>query len=60
MNVEDQDNIDADANLMCSLGRAAIGKTERLFLGSNLDDYRTARDANPYDAWCPFRPALPN
>ncbi|WFU31551.1 hypothetical protein QA635_34340 [Bradyrhizobium brasilense] len=48
MNVEDQDNIDADVDLMCSLGRAPTRETERLFLGGNLDDYRTARDANPY------------
>ncbi|ASY61232.1 hypothetical protein SS05631_a48490 (plasmid) [Sinorhizobium sp. CCBAU 05631] len=48
MNVEDQDNIDADVDLMCSLGRTPTRETERLFLGSNLDDYRTDSEANPY------------
>ncbi len=48
MNVEDQDNIDADVDLMCSLGRTPTRETERLFLGGNLNDYRTASQANPY------------
>lgn len=48
MNVEDQDNIDADVDLMCSLGRTPTRETERLFLGGNLDSYRTASEANPY------------
>ncbi|MGX5831857.1 hypothetical protein [Mesorhizobium sp. 43Arga] len=48
MNVEDQDNIDADVDLMCSLGRTPTQETERLFLGGNLEDYRTASEANPY------------
>ncbi|WP_027168283.1 hypothetical protein [Mesorhizobium sp. WSM3224] len=50
MNVEDQDNIDADVDLMCSLGRTPTRETERLFLGGNLEDYRTASEANPYRA----------
>ncbi|WP_166303946.1 hypothetical protein [Bradyrhizobium sp. 2S1] len=48
MNVEDQHNIDADVDLMCALGRTPTRETERLFLGGNLDDYRTAGDPNPY------------
>ncbi|MGY4157820.1 hypothetical protein ACVINW_003662 [Bradyrhizobium sp. USDA 4461] len=48
MNVEDQDNIDADVDLMCSLGRTPTRETERLFLGGDLDDYRTNSEANPY------------
>ncbi|WP_271520491.1 hypothetical protein [Bradyrhizobium sp. CCBAU 53380] len=48
MNVEDQDNIDADLDLMCSLGRTPTRETERLFLGGNLDSYRTANEENPY------------
>lgn len=48
MNVEDQDSIDGDLDLMCSLGRTPTQETERLFLGGNLEDYRTASEANPY------------
>ncbi|SDE69723.1 hypothetical protein SAMN05216337_103237 [Bradyrhizobium brasilense] len=48
MNIEDQDNIDADVDLMCSLGRTPTRETERLFLGGNLDDYRTDSEANPF------------
>lgn len=48
MNAEDQDNIDADVDLMCSLGRTPTQETERLFLGGNLNHYRTASEANPY------------
>ncbi|MGY3622279.1 hypothetical protein [Bradyrhizobium sp. USDA 10063] len=48
MNVEDHDNIDADVELMASLGRTPTRETERLFLGGNLDDYRTASEPNPY------------
>ncbi|SFQ08109.1 hypothetical protein SAMN05216330_11519 [Bradyrhizobium sp. Ghvi] len=48
MNVEDEDNIDADVDLMCSLGRTPTRETERLFLGGNLEAFRTASEANPY------------
>ncbi|WP_245311583.1 hypothetical protein [Bradyrhizobium pachyrhizi] len=48
MNAEDQDTIDGDVDLMCSLGRTPTRETERLFLGGNLDDYRTGSEANPY------------
>ncbi|KYK44211.1 hypothetical protein A1D31_37330 [Bradyrhizobium liaoningense] len=48
MNVEDQDNIDRDVDLMCSLGRTPTRETERLFLGGNLESYRTSSEANPY------------
>ncbi len=49
MNVEDNDNIDADVDLMCSLARIPTRETERLFLGGNLDEYRTATESNPYE-----------
>lgn len=48
MNAEDYDNIDADVDLMCSLGRTPTKETERLFLGGNLESYRTGREENPY------------
>ncbi|MGY3033759.1 hypothetical protein ACVIIV_002929 [Bradyrhizobium sp. USDA 4354] len=48
MNAEDQDNIDGDVDLMCSLGRTPTRETERLFLGGNLESYRAASEANPY------------
>ncbi|MDA9522803.1 hypothetical protein XI06_21575 [Bradyrhizobium sp. CCBAU 11434] len=48
MNAEDQDNIDGDVDLMCSVGRTPTRETERLFLGGNLERYRTANEANPY------------
>ncbi|WP_271587087.1 hypothetical protein [Bradyrhizobium sp. CCBAU 53415] len=48
MNVEDQDNIDADVDLMCSLGRTPTAETERLFLGGDLENYRIASEDNPY------------
>ncbi|MCA1516240.1 hypothetical protein [Bradyrhizobium sp. NBAIM01] len=48
MNVEDQDNIDADVDLMCSLGRTPTRETERLFLGGDLESYRIASEDNPY------------
>jgi len=48
MNVEDQENIDSDVDLMCSLGRTPTRETERLFLGGNLESYRTSSEANPY------------
>ncbi|SFJ63831.1 hypothetical protein [Bradyrhizobium sp. Gha] len=48
MNAGDQDNVDADVELMCSLGRTPTQETERLFLGGNLDSYRTASQENPY------------
>ncbi|WP_164936933.1 hypothetical protein [Bradyrhizobium vignae] len=48
MNAEDQDTIDGDVDLMCSLGRTPTRETERLFLGGNLEGYRTASEANPY------------
>ncbi len=48
MKVEDHNNIDADVELMCSLGRTPTQETERLFLGGNLEDYRTASEPNPY------------
>ncbi|WP_439402401.1 hypothetical protein ACNJYA_08050 [Bradyrhizobium sp. DASA03068] len=48
MNVEDNDNIDADVDLMCSLGRAPTRETERLFLGGNLERYRVASEDNPF------------
>ncbi|WFU23471.1 hypothetical protein QA649_36465 [Bradyrhizobium sp. CB1717] len=49
MNAEDQDNIDEDVDLMCSLGRTPARETDRLFLGGNLESYRTASEANPYN-----------
>ncbi|WP_244608899.1 hypothetical protein [Bradyrhizobium sp. SUTN9-2] len=45
MNAEDNDNIDADVDLMCSLGRAPT--RERLFLGGNLESYQVASEDNP-------------
>ncbi|MEY9362938.1 hypothetical protein ABH994_005659 [Bradyrhizobium yuanmingense] len=48
MNVEDSDNIDADVDLMCSLGRTPTSETERLFLGGNLESYRVASEDNPF------------
>jgi hypothetical protein len=48
MNAEDQDTIDGDVDLMCSLGRTPTRETERLFLGGNLESYRTSSEANPY------------
>ncbi|MDA9474840.1 hypothetical protein XI03_10075 [Bradyrhizobium sp. CCBAU 65884] len=48
MNVEDQDNINADVDLMCSLGRTPTRETERLFLGGDLEKYRIASEDNPY------------
>ncbi|MDA9443232.1 hypothetical protein XH98_29905 [Bradyrhizobium sp. CCBAU 51745] len=48
MNAEDYDNIDADVDLMCSLGRTPTQETERLFLGGNLESYRTGSEVNPY------------
>ncbi|MBB4370617.1 hypothetical protein GGD63_003412 [Bradyrhizobium sp. cir1] len=48
MNAEDQDNIDGDVDSMCSLGRTPTRETECLFLGGNLESYRTASEANPY------------
>ncbi|RXH38009.1 hypothetical protein XH99_01710 [Bradyrhizobium nanningense] len=48
MNAGDQDNVDADLELMCSMGRTPTQETERLFLGGNLDSYRIARQENPY------------
>ncbi|TWB51258.1 hypothetical protein [Bradyrhizobium sacchari] len=48
MNAEDHDNIDADVDLMCSLGRTPTRETERLFLGGNLESYRTGSGNNPY------------
>ncbi|MGY3582702.1 hypothetical protein ACVIGB_008232 [Bradyrhizobium sp. USDA 4341] len=48
MNAEDPDHIDGDVDLMCSLGRTPTRETERLFLGGNLENYRTASEANPY------------
>ncbi|WP_245283243.1 hypothetical protein [Bradyrhizobium sp. WSM2793] len=48
MNAEDQDNIDEDVDLMCSLGRTPTREIERLFLGGNSESYRTASEANPY------------
>ncbi|WP_245323250.1 hypothetical protein [Bradyrhizobium shewense] len=47
MDAEDQDNIDG-TSMMCSLGRTPTRETERLFLGGNLESYRTASEANPY------------
>ncbi|MBO4227518.1 MULTISPECIES: hypothetical protein [Bradyrhizobium] len=47
MNVEDNDNIDADVDLMCSLGKIPTRETERLFLGGNLDKRGTATESNP-------------
>lgn len=48
MNAEDQDNIDEEVDSMCSLGRTPTRETERLFLGGNLESYRTASEATPY------------
>ncbi|WGD51275.1 hypothetical protein QA641_38295 [Bradyrhizobium sp. CB1650] len=48
MNVEDQDNIDADVDLICSLGRTPSTETERSFLGGDLENYRMASEDNPY------------
>jgi len=48
MNVDDHENIDADVDLMCSLGRTPTRETERLFLGGDLEAYRTARQENPF------------
>ncbi len=48
MNAEDQDNVDADVDLMCSLGRTPTRETERLFVGGNLDSYRIySEEDNP-------------
>ncbi|MHC2332098.1 hypothetical protein [Bradyrhizobium sp. USDA 4454] len=48
MNADDSYHIDGDVDLMCSLGRTPTRETERLFLGGNLESYRTASEANPY------------
>lgn len=48
MNAEDQDKIDGDVDSMCSLGRTPTRETERLFLGGNLESYRTPTEATPY------------
>ncbi|MBB4382612.1 hypothetical protein [Bradyrhizobium sp. SBR1B] len=48
MNTEDQDNVDADLDLMCSLGRTPTRETERLFMGGNLESYRIYSEGNPY------------
>ncbi|WP_244485021.1 hypothetical protein [Bradyrhizobium tropiciagri] len=48
MNADNPDHIDGDVDLMCSLGRTPTRETERLFLGGNLENYRTAIEANPY------------
>ncbi len=46
--MEDQDNIHADVDLICSLDRTPSTETERLFLGGDLENYRIASEDNPY------------
>ncbi|MBH5396473.1 hypothetical protein HZZ13_01420 [Bradyrhizobium sp. CNPSo 4010] len=47
MNVENQDNIDADVDLICSLDRTPSIETERLFQGGDSENYRMASEDNP-------------